>query len=300
MEMNELREELERHLKEYEAQNAENQEMTTAVIGKESPADENNTVISTVAVVHAPQGYSEEFAADFANLSPEWQAYLAQREDEWKQQTEEINNRLKQYAGLEEIYARRAENLKTAGFAQMQDWLLGLTVLDAAMEENPEKTLALIASCYGLNKINDAAHRYTDIPPEVIERIGKLERDYVDLTSYLQSQKDHEQAQIIRMFASQKDENGTLQHPYLDAVGSQMLALLNNGTAFDVADAYEKATWINPFVRHELIKKIISSQCTEAQKAQKAAFAPKGKTTAPERELTLREEIQKNMAAFLD
>lgn len=300
MEMNELREELERHLKEYEAQNAANQEMATAVVTEEYPSDEECAAVSALTVVHAPDGYSEEFAADFVNLSPKWQTYLSQREDEWKQQIEKINNNLKQYAALEEIYARRAENLKTVGFAHMQDWLLGLTVLDAAMEENPEKTLSLIASCYGLEKANDAAHRYADMPSEVIERIGKLEREYVDLTTYLQSQKDKEQAQIIRMFASQKDADGKLQHPYFDAVGTQMLALLNSGTAFDVADAYEKATWINPFVREELIKKIISSQCTEAQKAQKAAFAPKGKSTAPERELTLREEIQKNMAAFLD
>ena len=66
------------------------------------------------------------------------------------------------------------------------------------------------------------------------------------------------------------------------------------------AEAYEKALWLNPEVRNELISKTINTKAADAQKAKDAAFLPKGKAKEPQKELTLREEIAKNMAAFLD
>ncbi|MBP5352538.1 MAG: hypothetical protein J6Y91_02080 [Alphaproteobacteria bacterium] len=295
--MSELREELERHLHEYEQREALERAKATSENSENQPTTDENTA-TTVVVIQAPEGYSEQFAADFANLSPAWQEYLSQREHELAEQLTAFREKLQRYAGLENIYADRAEHLQKLGLSCIQDWLEGLAVLDAAMENNPQQTLALIASCYGLGR-ECPPPRCSEIPAFVFARLGKLERDYADMSAYLHHQKSREQEELIRMFAAQKDADGQPQHPYFDELKPQVLKLLDNGTAFDVADAYEKAKWLNPFVREELIKAKISSQSAEAQKAKKASFAPKGKAEAPEKELTLREEIQKNMAAFI-
>lgn len=105
---------------------------------------------------------------------------------------------------------------------------------------------------------------------------------------------------VVTMFGNQTDVNGRPLHPYFEEVKQQVFNLLQNGMAQDVSQAYEQALWTHPAVREELIKQKISSSAAEAQKAKQASFAPKGKAEAPAKELTLREEIAKNMAAFMD
>ena len=101
------------------------------------------------------------------------------------------------------------------------------------------------------------------------------------------------------MFGGQTDEDGKPLHPHFDEVEQIVFNLLNSGAVKDVSEAYKQALWLHPTLRTKLIDKTISIQTTEAQKAKKAGFTLKGKSKAPERELTLREEIEKNMAAIL-
>ena len=116
----------------------------------------------------------------------------------------------------------------------------------------------------------------------------------------MQQKQNDDFIKQIQAFGGQKDEKGELLHPYFDLVYQSMKSLLQNGLAASLEDAYKQAIWLNADIRKELIAQKINSEAEEAQKAQKAAFSPKGKAKAPERPLTLREEIEKNMAAFMD
>ena len=253
----------------------------------------------TVAIIIAPKGYTEKFADDFKNLPQEWQVFLSEREANTDAQLNDYAAKLQNYQSLDELFEQNRQRLKNLGIEKMQDWLTGLAWLDNQIEEHPAKTLQAIAAIYGV-KAEFPQIRNKQPEPEVVARLCQLEHQYRDLTSYLQAQDTQRLVDLIRMFGRQTDQSGNLLHPYFDEVKQQVFVLLNSGTAADIEQAYESALWLNPSTRAKLVQQTINAQTAEAEKAKKAAFAPKGKAEKTERPLTLREEIAKNMAALMD
>lgn len=302
--MNDLRKEIERQFKIHglapddEHQDVVNPDGEEAVVIKEETADTGEPV-EKVTVVIAPKGYSEKFASDFKNLPEEWQVFLSEREADNEAKISDYDARLQNYLSLEELYENNRQRLHNLGIEKMQDWLAGLAWLDKQIEDEPAKTLQALAIIYGVKAVFPQL-KSTQVEPEVVARLCLLEHKYRDLTEYLQEQKTQNLVDAIRMFGRQTDRDGNLLHPYFDEVQQQVFALLDRGLATDINQAYENALWLNPAVRTQLVQKEINAQAAEAEKAKKAAFAPKGKAEKSERPLTLREEIAKNMAAFMD
>lgn len=296
MEMSELREELERQFKAIVQKDKKSEDEN---ILKDASADVQPEVQGQIVVcIEAPKSFSPEFAEDFKNLSKEWQKYLIKREDEISQEIEKYITQLSNYKWVDEIFSRHYERLSNKGIEKFQNWLEGLALIDDAMDKNPTATLKAIATVYGVK--TDISSNDDKVCEQIITRLCDLERSYNDLTSYMQQQQIQNLNEKLQMFRRQTDKDGNVLHPYFDAVFPQIMDLLQTGMIVDVAEAYEKALWLNPKVRDELISKTINTKAADAQKAKDAAFLPKGKAKEPQRELTLREEIAKNMAAFLD
>ncbi|MBO6281502.1 MAG: hypothetical protein J6N49_03105 [Alphaproteobacteria bacterium] len=302
--MNDLRKEIEHQFKahglltEDKADVIIPEEGDNVVTVVEENADTENPT-ETVAIIIAPKGYTEKFADDFKNLPQEWQVFLSEREASTDAKLNDYAEKLQNYQSLDELFEQNKQRLKNLGIEKMQDWLTGLAWLDKQIEEHPAKTLQAIAAIYGV-KAEFPQIRNKQPEPEVVARLCQLEHQYRDLTSYLQNQDKQRLADLIRMFGRQTDQSGNLLHPYFDEVKQQVFALLNSGAAADIEQAYENALWLNPSTRARLVQKTINAQTAEAEKAKKAAFAPKGKAEKTERPLTLREEIAKNMAALMD
>ena len=287
--MSKLREEIERRL----AQTDLFKEKSKADDATEnaSAAPENE---APVEEVHAP--YDDvKFAADFVNLSPEWQSFLQAREAEVNRVLAACADRLSKYAAVERLYQAHCARTHQQGAQKLEEWLSGIKQIDASLQVNPMETLCAIALCYGIalrskTPINGALTR------EIVGRLCELERSYFGLKDAMQQQHAQRLADTVKLFGSQKNADGEPAHPYFEAVRQQIFELLNSGAAHDVAEAYEQALWLNPLVREELIKQKINKRAVEAERAKQASFTPKGKAQAPEKKLTLREEIEKNMA----
>lgn len=293
--MNELRKELERQFRAHGLLQPE----SSVDARQENTAEDRDEPVQAVeiAVIEAPKGYDAEFAEDFKNLSFEWQKFLRSREDEFDKKFGEYDAKIKQFAELEDIYHCCEPRLSRYGISCLQDWLKGLAWIDQAMEEDPAGTLKSLASSYGVD-LGAPQVQEAPISGEAIARIRNLEHSYHKLASYLQDIQARRLVEIIEMFGNATDENGHVLHPFFDAVKQQVWNLLSTGAARDVSEAYEQALWCNPEVRNQLIQQRINAKAAEAQKAKTASFSPKGKAEAPKRELTLREELEKNFAAF--
>jgi hypothetical protein len=299
MEMSELREEIERQF----AQKGLLDDKPKTDETKQNKSSENTEkdITEPVEVFEAPQSFEAKFAEDFKNLSPEWQRFLCVHEEQFNQAMNSCMAKLQSYGWVEKIFAANKERLHLQGIQKMEQWLEGLATIDALLQQKPVETLNAIAVCYGVKPLkNNDTPETNAITREVIGRLCNLERDYRSMQEHLQQEKYQRLGELIGMFGNQTDAGGHLLHPYFEEVKQQIFDLLLNGTAGDVADAYEKALWLHPVVREKLIEQKISTAAEDAQKAKQASFAPKGKAEAPQRELTLREEIEKNMAAFMD
>lgn len=290
--MNDLRKEIERQFKAFGL--SEPDEKAT---GEDISAVSNNEEES--GLIAAPADFEPEYSVAFSELSPKWQKYLSKREEKLKAERQELSAKIGLLDSLKnldgEFQKRKTEN----NIHSLREWLEGLAYIDEQMHSRPVETLNAIAQVFKV-KAQFSETPQTEISDRILKRLSDLDLSFHSLRDYLQQSEQRSFYSQIQAFGSQKDESGHLLHPYFDAVFKQMQALLQNGLASSIEDAYKQAVWLNADVRKELIAKQIDSDAAEAQKAQKAAFSPKGKAKAPERPLTLREEIEKNMAAFLD
>lgn len=301
--MNDLRKELERQFKAHgllddQTENEVSDAFPKAVSQGEpsAPQVEETTVVQALL---APESYQEKFASDFKNLPQEWQVFLIEHENKNNEKYQQALNGLQDYKLLEAQYEANRLRLQEQGVEKIRDWLSGLIWIDSEMARRPEQTLLAIAKVYGVN-LENGKHKQSGVSDETVARLNQLEQNFHEITSYLSGLHNQRMDEILQMFGRQTDQEGNLLHPYFEAVKNQIWGLLESGAVQNVEDAYENALWLNPQVRSELIEKQISFRAAEAQKAHKAAFSPKGKSEAPERPLTLREELEKNMAAFLD
>ena len=303
--MSNLRKEIEHQFKVHGLLNDENK--TENNVSEENQVSdevltegiEGEPTAEITTIIIAPKGYQEKFADDFKNLPSEWQVFLSEREADIDAQLHENAIKLQAYKVLDDLFELNRARLAQHGIEKMQDWLSGLAFIDQQMESNPLGMLLSLAETYGVSPQFFLPEKH-GLNREFISRLCCLENKYHDLTSYLQNQKTQKFIEMLQMFGRQTDLDGNLTHPFFEEVKNLVFALLDKGVSPDIENAYENALWLTPSIRAQLIKKIISAQTSEAEKAKKAAFAPKGKTEAPERPLTLREEIAKNMAAFMD
>ena len=292
--MSKLREEIERRLAESGIFN------TDKPVDASAPdLDTPEKVAPTETKLLAPQSFDAKFADDFANLSPEWQNFLCAHEDQVIQTLASCAEQLKDYTEIEQIYRAHCARVHTQGKQKLNEWLNGVAEIDARLQQNPAETLRALGLCYGVN-LQVVQPTNDQLTSEVVGRLCELERSYNSLKDFMHQQQNQRLADIMRIFGNQKDEHGELAHPYFEAVKDQVFELLEQGRVQDVNEAYEKALWLNPAVREELIKQKIGFQAAEAKRAKQAAFAPHGKTHAPEKKLSLREEIEKNIAAYAD
>lgn len=291
--MNDIRKELERNLKASVQAQAE-QSPESSLNAAEPEAKQDAQEHEFVAI--APKSYRKQFADDFKNLSPEWQNFLLEREGQIEKGFSEVNNKISGYKVLEEIFKQNHERLSPY-FEKAKDWLEGLAKIDTAMDKNPMRTLKAIADYYGI-KIEFPNHRNIRANSEIVDRLEQLEQGFNALQNHFKEENKARFASDIENFGKQCDENGCPLHPFFSEVREQMALLLQKGAVNSFDEAYVQAIWLNPCTREKLINKQIEARAGQAQKSQDAAFAPKGKAVAPDRVLSLREELEKNMAKF--
>lgn len=285
--MNDLRKEIERQFKAFGLYEPDEKTAEPALSEEEA------------LLVAAPADFEPEYAAAFGELSPKWQKYLSKREEKLKAKRQELSAKIGLLDSLKnldgEFQKRKAEN----NIHSLREWLEGLAFIDEQMHHRPVETLSAIAQVFNV-KAQFSETPQAETTDRILKRLSELDSSFHSLRDYLQQRQSADFNSQLQTFGTQKDENGRRLYPYFETVYNQMRSLLQSGLAAGFEDAYKKAVWLNADVRKELIAKQISSEAEDARKAQKAAFSPKGKAKAPERPLTLREEIEKNMAAFMD
>ena len=166
-----------------------------------------------------------------------------------------------------------------------------------AMEKYPLRTIQAIAEYYGV-KVEFPNHRGVKAPSEILNRLEQLEHGINALQHHFREEENERFVKEFANFGKECDEEGCPKHPFFDEVKEQMAEMIKNGYVSSFDEAYSKAIWLNPLVREKLISKQIEVRADQTQKAQNAAFAPKGKAAAPLKILSLREELEKNMAKF--
>lgn len=144
------------------------------------------------------------------------------------------------------------------------------------IEANPVEGLKWLAQSYGVNleTLAPGMQGGGGIDPVVTQ----LQQELAQVKGYLtQQQRAAHEAQVaethrtLEGFATAKGSDGQLLRPFFAEVRTTMGKMLENGTAVDLADAYEKAILITPAVRTRVQEAERKSQAAREAAAQKKA-----------------------------
>lgn len=288
--MSELRDELEQG---FSSADEQSETQTNGNAAEEQATSQKSAV--TDEWMDAPKAYTKEYQESFKALSPEWRKYLIEREKQSEKGFSELGNKLSAYKWADEAFGSRQERLGKLGFQSSREYLEHLAAIDDAMEKDPVGTLRMLSEAYGVNLNNDNEQ----ISNSLQKQINEMYQSIANQQAYIRDQQTRNANKAFDEFVNAKDEAGTLKHPYWEDVRADMVPLLQNGISTTLEDAYERAIWTNKAVREKIIaaqaKAELDSKVAAASKAKEAGFAPKSKQTAPDRELSLREELE---AAF--
>lgn len=255
-------------------------------------SENNEEVIATPAeVISAPNSYKQEFKDSFATLSPEWQKYLNEREKEYQQGLSRARN---SYSWIDKFYSDRKDALTEQGYKDFQDYFETLDGIAMSLSKDPATTLAKLNSIYGVTGKEDTLQR----------QLNAQNQEISQLRNYLQSKENERVKSEYDNFVNAKDEAGSPLHPYFEDVRGEMQTLLQAGLAKNFEDAYEQAVWRVEGVRNKLLdakaKEALTAKTEQAKVAKTAAFDPVSKNDGKAKELSLREEIERNYNALGD
>lgn len=232
---------------------------------------------------------SEEITATDSD-NQENQVPLQETEAEHQEKIEAVHH------WVDEMFSQEQERLAKQGISSAKVWIETMAAMDKALAEHPAETFGFLAQRYGISFPKAHDNR---IQPEIIQCLRNLEENQKKLWQALQSQSAQTTQLTISNFASAKDDDGKLLHPQFSVVKNEMMALLSNGVASDFESAYEKALWINPQTRAELLQKQEAENlqflAEEADKAKAAGFSPEGSLEKEDiSQMTTRELLEHN------
>lgn len=283
------------------------QDLAASAEMQSRPENENNmtdgeqsseNASSVDEYLDAPKSYKKEYAEKFKTLAPEWRKYLTEREKETERGFSDFGNKLNGYKWVDSVFQPRSERLSKSGISQPQQYFEALAKIDDAINQDPRGTIKTLIEAYGVNLADDNNSEQNQLQ----QKISRLEQGFNSLNGFLANQRQAELRSTIESFISAKDEAGNPVHPHFDKVKVVMGQLMKSGTAANIQDAYDKAVWLDPEIRGQLMAekndKALKSKVAEAAIAKEAGFDPKSKAVGTKPELSLEEELAQKFDAL--
>ena len=233
-----------------------------------------------------PERWSAEDKASFAALPREAQELVLKRESDVQkyltQKSQEISEQSRRFEGVERLIAPRRQQWALAGYGSDDQFLGHLFAVSDFADRDPPGFIKWFAQQRGIDlaQATKPAESYEDpaLTP-LQQRLQKLEQSEVDRKRAEDERIANEQRARVEAFKSETDEKGNLKRPYFEDVRVHMAALMRQGLAKDMSDAYEQAVYANPTVRAKVLAdqraaeeaKRMEEAKAAAEKARKAA-----------------------------
>lgn len=263
-----------------EAASAEEQFGEEAVV--EAPAVEEKPPVDP-ALEKAPSSWRKEAQAKWTELPPDIKSEVMRREQDFHKGIEGY----KQMANIGQLldaeirpYEPLIRAAGTTPQAAIRDFFNTAYIMKTGSPEQKAQTLLDIAHEYGVDMeaVATVSERIAQGQPPVNPEVQELKQQLNQLSQSLQQR---EQAAAQQEFAGVVDETQkfarTKGHENYEAVKLDMAALIENGRAEGLQDAYDKAIWAHPEVRAKLLAQQEADKRKQA--AEKAAAAKRAAST---------------------
>lgn len=206
-----------------------------------------------------PKSWSADVKAEWSKLPPAVQQAVLKRETEineggrrWSEEKRQYDEVLTPVRGLAQQHG--VDERETINrLLSANEWL----------ERDPKGALAAFAQAYGVDLSTPTNSNAPQ--PQADPRIAQLHQEVSGLRSSLQQREIAEATSAIQSFAS------SAGHEHFETVKARMGQLMEAGQATDLNDAYDKAIWLDPSLRPQLIAAQTASDQAARRAAEKAA-----------------------------
>lgn len=226
-----------------------------------------------------------------------WLDQYAEGQESFNKKSQELGD-WKQDRSTFNSYQQAISPMLEAWKFQGVDPAIGMSQLvsySQAMQQDPTGTIMNLASQYGVD-LQKAFEEQPYIDPSVRtlqQQNSQLQQQAQQTAQWQQQWQQDQQNQ-----KNQRDIDGfKTSNEHFDLVENDMANLINMGQAKDLQSAYDLAIKYNPEVQAINHKNEIAQKQADVKKAKSATSRVASKTnTAPETEMTLREQIASNMS----
>ena len=257
---------------------AEAPEASAVVDGDQGEeASEAEPTDPTLVATRAPASWSPAAKAAFEAADPAIQAEVLKREADINKALQTHAEERKQFTGLQQVLASRAETL-VEEHGSVEQGINDLFKISDFAAEKPAEFVKWFAQQRGvdLNQFVTGQPGQTPSDPLINGLMQKVQAFEQLLTA-----AQVEQARIAEANANRQIEAFKGTRPHFDAVRIQMGKLIDAGLAEGLEDAYDMAVHANPATRKQILDTQAKERADAASKeaAEKAARARKAAGT---------------------
>lgn len=282
----------------------------------QSPSEgSNETAVSPEQAppsIEAPRSWSAERKALFAQLPPDAQAYIAQRESEAHTKITELGNEkgriAKEYGELGQLIERERDSWASLGFtpaAAMGQMIAAQRQLDANPDLgilkfchdyrgqiNPLRIVTGICQSFGIHP-SQIAQASQPVDPQIAALYQQMNflQEQLQSRDAMSEQAQLSQAeQLVQNFRNETDASGKRLRPHFETVEQELephlIAVMQQKPGISqrdaLAEAYDRAVYANPQTRELAFKERQAQQEAErAQALKQKASAGSSLTGAP-------------------
>lgn len=258
----------------------------------EKPAEVTQTATPSTAQIEAaveagirpPSSWSAAAKAKWAAIDNEIQKEIDKRETDFHKGIEEYKGYKQKWSGFEQAvtpYLARIQSFGIDPVQAAQQLMAADYRLATGTPQDKANYFRYLAQTYGVD-LNGLTDEQAQIDPNLAALQQQVAALQGQLQQGVQQQEQAAQQEIqseLQVFQSDP------KNIYFNDVRQHMAALLRQGVAKDLNDAYEQACYANPAVRNALAeqqriadeKKRISEAQQKAANAKRAAFDVNGK-----------------------
>jgi len=339
-----LREALEREMNSFteepedvEEETAEESEEESTEEAEEEPEEVENTEETAEdeeeaneEVLAAPEHWAEEDRETFSAQNEETKTYLLKRHNEMEagftKKSQELAEQRKQVESHMAFVEKWEPHTKAMGIPLehgLEKLLEADRTLRSGTPEQKKFVLDQIALDYGISVSETVADEYADPQLKAIQdqintlngNIQTQKQQEQQRTAQVQQQSEVDAQTAIDAFKTETDEKGSLKYPHFGTLEGDILSLCKSGQAGTgdfksmLESSYDKALWMNPTTREQLLvqkqssskKEAIDKQSKAAAQAKKSAKSNKKGTSAkaekPKKPPNLRDDIAEQLKA---
>lgn len=239
---------------------------------------------------NAPMSWSAEMKGKWAELSPELQKYVSDREKNVHDQFSRMGNELSALKPITEVFQAHQQTFARHGFEPTQAVQQLLRVQDD-LDKDPVGTLQRIGQVYGID-ISQLANGQASDQGQPDPQVQVLQRQVQTLQGQLAGfaqqntvREERDQQAMVEQASKDLETSGVTNKPHFEELKADMADYLVSGKASSFAEAYDMAAWANPTVRETLMKAQrdaeLEEQAKAAAKAKKSAKVNVGSKSKP-------------------